>query len=355
MFFTYPIAATDDNWISTIILDVLHGALTALQNGEEPIGFQAAVPEPYEAEFARGQKFPALYAEFVEACRPLQVDQRDDIILALAGQNQFPELFAIDAPTHSIAVSLPAVHDAARNLFEYAFRKLSDLKSPGSGETVRGRYHHLVHAHFTSGCCPFCGLEILEAPDPDLVDPDLDHYLAVSKYPFAGANLRNLTAMGTACNRSYKGAQDILLDDRDQKAECFDPYGDEHVTLSLDGTVLLPGGGSGPAWTLTFDPDLKSLNWRRIFKLEARMKANVLEKQYQMWLKHFTVYADRNGIDIAGKDGAIEAISKFKATCEMETLPTVALLKASFFALVENALSDPVGGDRIHNFLVESA
>lgn len=355
MFFTYPIAATEDNWLSSTLLDVLHGALTALQNGEEPIGFQAAVPEPYKAEFARGRNFPALYAAFVEACRPLQGDQRDDIMLALEGQNQFPELFAINAPTHGIAVNFPAVHEAARSLFEYAFRKLSDLQTPGSVETVRGRYHQRVHAHIASGCCPFCGLEIMEAPDPDLVDPDLDHYLAMSKYPFAGANLRNLTAMGTTCNRSYKGAQDILLDEQDQKAECFDPYGNEHVALSLDGTVLLPGGGAGPTWALTFDPDLKSRNWRRIFKLEARMKANVLEKQYQMWLKHFTIYADRNGLDIAGRDGAIEAIAKFKATCDMESLPTVARLKASFFTLVETALNDPVGGDRMHNFLVESA
>ncbi|MER8752009.1 hypothetical protein NKH57_22510 [Mesorhizobium sp. M1050] len=355
MFFTYPIAATNDNWLSSTLLAVLHDALVALQHGEEPLGFQASVPEPYKSEFARCHKFPALYGAFVETCRPLQAEQRDDIVLALAGQNQFPELFAINAPSHGIAGTLPTVHDAARSLFEYAFGKLSDLKTPGSGETVRGRYHHLVHDHFASGCCPFCGLEIMEAPDPDLVDPDLDHYLAVSKYPFAGANLRNLTAMGTNCNRSYKGAQDILLDEQHQKAECFDPYGNEHVTLSLDGTVLLPGGGAGPAWALTFDPDLKSLNWRRIFKLEARIRANVLEKQYQMWLKHFTVYAKRNGIDIAGKDGAIEAIAKFKATCDMESLPTVARLKASFFALVENALNDPVGGDRMHNFLIESA
>jgi hypothetical protein len=355
MFFTYPIAATNDNWLSETLLNILHGALIALQNGEEPVGFQDAVPEPYKTEFARGQKFPALYASFVDACRPLQVDQMDGIILALAGQNQFPELFAINAPTHGIALSFPAVHEAARSLFEYAFSKLSDLKTPGSGETVRGRYHQLVHAHFASGCCPFCGLEIMEAPDPDLVDPDLDHYLAMSKYPFAGANLRNLTAMGTICNRSYKGAQDILLDELNQKVDCFDPYGNEHVTLSLDGTVLLPGAGAGPAWALTFDPDVRSRNWRRIFKLESRIRANILEKQYQTWLKHFITYAHRNEIDIAAKDGAIEAIAKFKATCDMESLPTVARLKASFFALVEDALNDPVGGDRMHNFLVEAA
>lgn len=326
----------------------------ALQNGEEPLGFQASVPEPYKTEFARGQKFAALYGAFVEACLPLQAAQRDQIMSALAGQNQFPELFAVDAPSYGIAATFPAVHGATRTLFEYAFGKLSDLKTPGNDETLRGRYHRLVYAHFGSGCCPFCGLEFIEAPDPDLVDPDLDHYLAVSKYPFAGANFRNLTAMGTACNRSYKGAQDILFDQLDQKVDCFDPYGNEHVTLSLGGTVLLPGAGAGPAWALNFNPDVKSRNWRRIFKLEPRIRANVLEKQYQTWIKHFVVYAKKNQIDIAEKNGAIQAIGKYKTTCGIETLPTVAHLKLGFFALVEEALNDPVDGDRMHNFLVKA-
>ncbi|KQU94911.1 hypothetical protein ASD12_24610 [Mesorhizobium sp. Root102] len=355
MFFTYPIAATNDNWLSSTLLDILQIALMALQNGQEPLDFQGSVPELYESEIARGRKFPGLYVAFVDACRPLEANQRDLILSALAGQNQFPELFAVDAPFHSIAEAFPAVHQATRSLFEYAFEKLSDLRTPGTDETVRARYHYLVHAHFEGGCCPFCGLEIMEAPDPDLVDPDLDHYLAASKYPFAGANLRNLTAMGTTCNRSYKGAQDILMDELNQKVHCFDPYGNEHVALSLDGTVLLPGAGAGPAWALTFDPDVESRNWRRIFKLESRIRANVLEKQYQTWLKHFITYAHRNEIDIAVKEGAIEAIAKFKATCDMESLPTVARLKSSFFALVENALNDPAGGDRMHNFLVEVA
>ncbi|WEJ09948.1 hypothetical protein [Sinorhizobium prairiense] len=253
----------------------------------------------------------------------------------------------------SLPNTLPTVHQATRDLFEYAFEKLSDLKTPGSNETVRARYHQLVHAHIESGCCPFCGLEIIEAPDPDLVDPDLDHYLAASKYPFAGANLRNLTAMGTTCNRSYKGAQDILLDELHQKVDCMDPYGDEHVTVSLDGTILLPGAGDGPEWVLTFDPDVISRNWRRVFNLETRLKVNVLGKRYKTWLEHCISYAQENNIDITSRYGALEAVGKFKKTCKFEALPTIARLKTSFFELIESELIDPEGGDRMHNFVVE--
>ena len=351
MFFTYPIAATTDNWISSTLLDILQSALVALQAGEEPPDFHGSVPEPYQPEFSRGRKFSDLYDAFVDVCRPLEAQQRDLVMAALAGQNQFPGLFAVDTPSPGIADALPTVHQATRNLFEYAFEKLSDLKTPGSAETVRARYHQLVHVHIESGCCPFCGLEIMEAPDPDLVDPDLDHYLAASKYPFAGANLRNLTAMGTTCNRSYKGAQDILLNELNQKVDCMDPYGDEHVTLSLDGTVLLPGAGDGPAWVLTFDPDAKSRNWRRVFNLETRLKANVLDKQYQNWLQRFVKYAARRGMDISTKNGALVALRAYRDECADETLPVVSMLKKEFFDVIDASISDVHEGDRAHNFI----
>jgi hypothetical protein len=353
MFFTYPIAATAENWISATLLDVLRIALEALQEGDEPPEFQISVPELYRLEFLRGRMFSDLYVAFVDVCRPLEEPQRNLVMAALAGQNQFPELFALDAPSASIAEILPTVHRATKNLFEYAFRKLSDLKTPGSNETVRAHYHQLVHAHIESGCCPFCGLEIMEAPDPDLVDPDLDHYLAVSKYPFAGANLRNLTAMGTTCNRSYKGARDILLDQLNQRVDCIDPYGNEHVTVSLDGTILLPGEGMGPAWAMNFDPDVMSRNWRRVFHLETRMKANVLDKQYQTWLKHCITYAQESNIDLTSRVGALQAVRRFKHTCKFETFPTIARLKTSFFELIEAELNDPQRGDRMHNLVIE--
>lgn len=355
MLFTYPLAATTNNWVSSTIIEVLRTALAALQAGEQPRDFHGEVPQIYKAEFQRGRKFSDLYKAFIDACRPLDTIQRELVLTALLDQNRFPELFDANTRCSDIAVILPAVHQAARNLFEYAFEKLSDLKTPGSTETVRTRYHQIVHAHIKSGCCPFCGLEIIEAPDPDLVDPDLDHYLAASKYPFAGANLRNLTAMGTTCNRSYKGAQDILLDHVKQRVDCMDPYGEEHVSLSLEGTDLLPGGGSGPSWVITFDPDMKSRNWRRVFNLERRLKLNLLERQYQTWLSHCISYATKNNIDLSEREGALEAVSKFKNTCKYETFPTVARLKTSFFELIEVALANAESADQVHNFLFKAA
>ncbi|KHA73809.1 hypothetical protein [Pseudomonas sp. H26/SER47-MNA-CIBAN-0231] len=351
MLFTYPIAATANNWISTTLLSVLQTALEAFQQGNEPLVFHETIPDIYQEEFSRGRKFVELYNAFLDECRNLEAQQHDLILAALSGQNHFPGLYSINTTCPSIAETLPAVHKATRALFEYAFGKLSDLRTPGSTLTIRADYHKIVYSHLENGCCPFCGLELLEAPDPDLVDPDLDHYLAVSKYPFAGANLLNLTAMGTICNRSYKGANDILLDELDRKAECMDPYADEHVTISLNGTVLLPGDGRGPTWRLTFNPDAKSRNWQRVFKIEQRYRINILEKQYKTWLEQYIHYAYENDFDISDRDSAINAIRKFKKTCAFETLPAIARLKTDFFELVETELNHPLESDRMHNFI----
>lgn len=351
MLFNYPIAATANNWISTTLLNALRTALEALQQGNEPLVFLETIPEVYQEQFSRGKKFVELYNVLLDECRNLEEHQQHLILTALSGQNHFPGVYSMNETCPTIAETLPAVHKATRALFEYAFLKLSDLKTPGSNLTIRADYHEIVYSHLEKGCCPFCGLELLEAPDPDLVDPDLDHYLAVSKYPFAGANLLNLTAMGTTCNRSYKGASDILLDELNRKADCIDPYADEHVTISLNGTILLPSGGRGPTWRLTFNPDVKSRNWRRVFKIEQRFRVNILEKQYKTWLEQYAQYAHEHAFDISNKESAIDAVRKFKKTCAFETLPAIARLKGDFFELIETELNHPLEENRMHNFI----
>ncbi len=355
MLATYPIAATEQNWISVTLLNALRLALEALRQGNAPPEFTDAISEEYRAEFVRGPKFKELYDAFIGKCRGLTPGQCAQVVDALIEQNNLPAVFTSTTSCSSIRDALPEVQEAAKGLFKHAFEKLSTWKTPGSEQTIRAKYHQLVDAHLSHGGCPFCGYEPLEAADPDLVDPDLDHYLAVSRYPFAGVNLRNLTAMGANCNRSYKGAQDILLDVHNQRVDCFDPYGNEQVAVSLAGTTILSDAGEGPAWAITFDPDVKSRNWRRIFEIETRLRSSVLERHYKKWLGHCITYAQANGIDISTKDGALEAVGKFKCTCEFDSFPTIGRLKTSFFDLIEAALKDPVGGERMHNFLVKAA
>lgn len=352
MFATYPIAATGENWINSTLISLLVGALEALQRNAEPLQFYDGVPPEYRVEFSRGVEFPSLYDGFIDECRDLTLQQLDQILVTINGQNDFPGVFAMNVPAPSIANDLPRVHEAALKLFRYAFKKLSHFKTPGNADTIRGHYQKLVHRHLRGGNCPFCEYEILEAPDPDLVDPDLDHYLAISKYPFAGVNLRNLTSMGITCNRSYKGAKDVLTDENNRKAICIDPYGTDRITFTLAGTVLLPGQGQGPSWNLTFEPDEASANWRRVFNLEARFKSTLLETRYQLWLEEFVSFASEQKLDVSARRGAIEAIQQFVKTCRFDSLPTISKLKVGFFDLVKAGLRDPERGDRVHNFVM---
>lgn len=355
MLATYPIAATNQNWISSTLLSALQLALEAMRHGSAPPEFSDAISEQYREYFSRGSKFKELYDSFIAKCAVLTAEQCAQVIEAMSEQNNIPAVFTSTTPCHSIKELLPEVHAAANKLFRHAFDKLSDWKTPGSEQTIRATYHKIVDSHISHGSCPFCGYEPIEAPDPDLVNPDLDHYLAVSIYPFAGVNLRNLTIMGDRCNRSYKGAQDILLDEHNGRVDCLDPYGNEQVTLSLEGTTILSGPGEGPVWAISFDPDAKSRNWRRIFDLEKRLKVSVLERHYKRWIGDFISYSRDHDFEIKDKDRAIAAVSKFKRTCKYDSYPTIGLLKTCFFDLIGDALGDPMSADRMHGFLVVAA
>jgi hypothetical protein len=351
MFFNYPVAACNDNWISSTLLDVLHMAISALQLGEDPPLFLESVPEDYLSEFSRGDSFTELYDNFVAHCRPLTSAEREMVIEAMADQNNLPSVFSSDVRCLTVKDISENVHEAATDLFKYAFKRLSALKTPGSAQAIRTSYHQQVYPFLGNGCCPFCGLEIVDAPDEDLADPDWDHYLPVSIYPFAGANLRNLTVMGTSCNRTYKGSLDVLYDENNQRVDCLDPYGDELVDISLEGSLLLGAEGAGPSWNINIIPANKAQNWRRIFNLDARLRANVLDRQYSTWLERLIKHAKKRNGDVTNIHGALDAIRSYRDECEDETLIAISIAKKRFFDLVESQLLDPVSGARTLNFL----
>ncbi len=351
MFFKYPLTACADNWISSTLLDVLQTAISALQRGDEPPTFQQAVPEGYLPEFSRGDSFTELYDKFVACCRPLTNAEREIVIEAMIDQNNLPAVFSSGVRCSTVKGISENVHEAGKELFKYAFRRLSALRTPGSTQAIRSSYHQQVYPSLGNGCCPFCGLELVDAPDEDLADPDWDHYLPVSIYPFAGANLRNLTVMGTSCNRTYKGAMDVLYDENNQRVDCLDPYGDEPVSISLEGSSLLSAEGGGPSWSISISPANKAQNWRRVFNLDARLRANVLDGQYQIWLERLVKHAKKRGGEVTTLQGALAAVRSYRDECEDETLIAVSILKKQFLELVERELLDPNAGARALNFL----
>ncbi|MEQ1712453.1 MAG: replication protein RepA [Hyphomicrobium sp.] len=177
-------------------------------------------------------------------------------------QNNFPHMFdgATDCPAKA---ELPAgVIDAVDDLMRFSFGLLSDLR-------IRDEQYAAIHAGMTSRVCPFCGCEYFEAPGAPR--HHLDHYLAISRYPFAGTNLRNLVPMGDRCNSAYKRNQDILFDAQGQRRRCFDPYGQLVCSVSLAQSRPFEGqDGRTPMWMIELGQTQGNRVWLELKSLAAR-------------------------------------------------------------------------------------
>ena len=89
------------------------------------------------------------------------------------------------------------------NLSEEAFRLLGGVRD-------KGRQYRAIYEKLNTRCSHFAVLSISmrqEAPREAL-----DHYLPRCRYPFAGANAKNLVPMGNRCNSAYKRTADVLWD-----------------------------------------------------------------------------------------------------------------------------------------------
>ena len=117
----------------------------------------------------------------------------------------------------------------------------------------------------------------------------MDHYVAISKYPFAGANLRNLVPMGGKCNQKFKKEEDILRRQDGMRRRAFDPYGSlPDVRVSLTGSTILGDGRGNPQWEISFLPDLEEVQtWVSVFELRERYERDVLTPHYRSWIRDF--------------------------------------------------------------------
>lgn len=146
-----------------------------------------------------------------------------------------------------------------RALFENAFAVLTPL-------CIRDHNYRTFLQLVDHEICAFCGSEYFSGASSRR-EP-LDHYLAVSVYPFAGANTRNLVPMGTKCNSSYKLAQDVLRGPAAARRVCFDPYAAASVAVSLMNSQLFARDDGMPAWVVEFQGDQARIQtWDEVFEI----------------------------------------------------------------------------------------
>lgn len=353
MLATYPVEATHENWLSECLTEAISSRLDLLDAGQDFDQFPADVSEEYRDIISRYTSVVVHFNALADALVGLSPEERDTVRKALETQNRVPEIFDPASDCCVCDVDLPNIHNLAKKLFEVSFGILSRIKSPGAQVSVRDGHYAITYAHLQKKCCPFCGMERFEPQHPDIPRPDLDHYLAISRYPFCGVNLRNLTPMGDRCNSSYKLAKDILHDDQGNRLPCHDPYGDITTGLSLAGSTIVGSPSGDPVWVLKLVPETpETENWSRIFGIQLRLEQSV-RAEFSAWVTEIGGVIREFGHDLNVVDEVLIGLQRYKAVCRTEALRGVGLLKEEVTSLLIQSLEADELRERTHAFIKE--
>lgn len=328
MLFGYPLAATQNNWLHDCVLTAVQNVHAMVDAKKQYPAWPKILPDEHRATLKSRTGLRDRLNAYNIALRTLSSkSERDAVLAAVMDQNRIPELLS-NACNCSAIGSLPtAIHDAATELFDFAFGLLTDLK-------VRDEHYKAIYDAAIDHVCPFCGAEYFDAPGAPR--EALDHYLAKSRYPFAAVNLRNLVPMGHKCNSNYKLAVDVLFDTRGARRVAFDPYNHTKIGVVLDDSD--PFGGSTqhtPKWAIKFEPDAPGvLTWDEVFSVRKRYQRDHLDEGYSAWLREFRNWArsaDRRGDTDAN---LVDALRRFEQYCSDSGMRDKAFLKAAVFRML---------------------
>ncbi len=294
MLFTYPVEATEDNWLHDCLTDLLYRGMDAVDTGQLLQDWPDCLPAEKRERLRRFTELSAKHQELLASYRALASDERARVREAIDDQGALQELYE----GHRVAARTPDLPDAVREPVRRFFDKAFDMLKPLG---IRDANYRRFVERVEHKVCAFCGCEFFSGAGSKR-EP-LDHYLAISLYPFAGANARNLVPMGSRCNSLYKRAQDVLRDQAGQRRRCFDPYAATPVTVSLMGTRLFAREGGLPEWRVDFLGDAARIaTWDAVFEIRSRLASDHLDSLYKnslkvfgkLWQKRRTVLGDIN-------------------------------------------------------------
>lgn len=263
MLYRMPASAAEENWLCDALNAALEKGFAAVDGGTPPTAWPDCLPAEHLERLKRRAKLGEALTAVIAAYGGLAPEERALVREAREDQLQLAEMFE-GGRAANILDNLPEAIRAA--LDDFSKRTFDVLDDVG----VRAR-SYMVHDQEARLACAFCGYE---AADNSLIrNMDWDHYLARSLYPFAGANLRNFTPMGDACNGSFKLAKDVLRNAIGVRRRCFDPYEAEPATMDLLGSTLFARGLGNqlPEWVVSLngDPDYCE-TWDDVFSLRVR-------------------------------------------------------------------------------------
>jgi hypothetical protein len=251
------------------------------------------------------------------------------VLKCLKQQNAIADLVSCASDCERLTDLPAAIRNPAKDLFVFAFALLTELG-------VRDEHYAAIYNATRYHVCPFCGSEYFDAPGAPR--EDYDHYLAASRYPFAAANLRNLTPMGMRCNQRYKVADDILRDDAGNRRKSFDPYADRQIQVSLLKSIpFAQADGQTPDWKIDFLPDSpECVTWDDVFQIRIRLSRDVLNSSFRNWLADFASwFVKRKGVDDLSDRRVVAAVREYAEDVAATGLTAREFLRGPMFRMFE--------------------
>ena len=350
MLFHYALEATNDNWLHDTLLQILIEGMDELDAGQALSTWPECIPEARHAALAGKSGLKDRRRKFFVAYAALAQISRNAVRSALVLQNSIPAVFDGVSPWIRLAELPNSVQNPTKDLFKFAFGLLTDVG-------LRDDHYRVIWQNMTQAkICPFCGLERLKHPNQPR--PDLDHYLAISLYPFAGANLRNLIPMGGDCNTAFKKQLDVVFDGvTNLRRRCCDPYAGPVFSVSLDGSELIDIYGNIcvlPVWEIAFlgDDDDCATTWDDVFQIRKRY-SDLLNDEYYGWLDHFRRWCSdiRSGIELTDDASITDAIGQYSDTVLQEGPADTNFLKRAAFEMLRSKLQVDPQASRIAEWL----
>lgn len=354
MLYTYTQNALKENWLNSTITLVLATGFREIIAGGTATSWPKIIPIDKRPLLQGRSGIKKRVQEVWKQFKLLDPALKISLMDAMTHQSSVPNIFNNGVLCKTIKDFPEHIETATVALFRFLFEEqLNTLLI--NGESLRDIHYNEVYTQIPSRICAFCGLGFFRAPGAPR--HDLDHYMPISKYPFAGADFKNLAPMCGECNSDFKKNIDILKDDAGARLKCSDPYRGPVFSISLAGSRPFLGAVSKairlPLWSvdiLGIERD-EANNWDRIFKIKERYQRDILDAEFRSWLDHFSHWY------VAGNHGALDsnviytAIPEYVETVIQGGFSEKAFLKKEVFNLLYNESIDLLRGEDMRNFL----
>ncbi len=348
MLFSYSPDGFHDNWLHETLIETLATDMAQIDGGLAPVAWPACIAAPHREALRPKHGLRDRRATLLDRYAALAPPDRAQVREAMNRQNALPAILDDGLPCLRLGDLPEQIRAPVKDFFEFAFGLLTGLGL--RDENYKRIYDQLAHK-----VCAFCGLELLDAPGQKR--EALDHYLQVSDYPFAGANFRNLSPMGTKCNSRYKLQQDILFDPASgARRACCDPFGSPTLMLSLNDSRPFEGPRVNlvtcPDWDIKWvggDPG-KLQTWETVFGISERYRESSLNPNFRSWIDHFCEWAVRKPV-AATPDLLRDLLYEFADIVVPEGFADSAFLKRATFQMLAIQCDTSDNGLRIFDWL----